>query len=652
MKRLGLIILVLLSINTFGQYQVTVSGTVTEGPAGFPAPLHPVFFTIMVGNDSLNLITADVITNDSGFYSYSFPMNGDFARIDISTPDCNGTMLSATVIASPNNTSIIQDFNICTLTICQALFIYEQTGDYDFQFLDASTGENLLYFWDFGDFQSSTAQNPVHTYSEPGIYNVCLFISSIDSTCFDLFCMQVVAGGSSGCMAQFTWYPDSSQNTLNSYQFLDLSAGVINAWYWTFGDGTSSQEQNPVHSFAEQGQYEVCLTVYGPECQSTWCAFVSVTATGDCYNYFTYQSAGTTVAFQGYRFPEVPSSYLWDFGDGTTGEGQFVSHDYAGNGVYYVILNTFDSTGCFATSSQAVVVGDTILFTQVYGQVFEGNLPMVNGYVMISSVLNNPGFTPYTDITPVDSYGIYLFPYVPNGEFVIYAVPENEDDYLPTYFGDVLHWNEAPVINSAEAGVLMNIVLSTARSVPASGSGSINGFITGLDPQNGMNGMMNVLLFNENYESITFSRVQPDGTFAFYELSTGTYYIYPEFPGVFSSYFQVTVTDLTYSATVYLNYDGTSVLGEEENILADEDVSVYPNPASDHATLSINYSQPGEANLLITDLAGRRCFSGNYQLNPGRTTIDIPVEVLRPGIYILRISNDLGKVQSLKFVKQ
>jgi PKD repeat protein len=605
----------------------------------------------MIGNDSLNIITDNVLTNDSGFYSYSFPMNGSFARVDIVTPDCNGTMLSSSIVIDSSMTSVVQDFSYCNLIICQAFFIYEQTGDYTFQFTDQSTGQDLNYFWDFGDNMTSSDQNPSHTYNSPGIFDVCLFISSSDSTCFDAYCTQVVAGSGGGCVAQFTWYPDSLPAG-NAVQFVDLSSGNITEWSWSFGDGTFSQEQNPLHIFPEQGSYEVCLSITGPECQSTWCEFVTVNGTGDCYNYFTYQGAGTTVMFQGENFPPAPSIFSWDFGDGTTGEGQSISHNYAQTGVYYVTLNTSDSSGCFATSSQSVVVGDTILFNQVYGQVFEGNLPMLNGYVMISSVQNNPGFTPYTDTTPVDSSGIYLFPYVPNGEYVLYAVPEDANGYMPTYFGDVLHWDQAPAINSTEAGILMNIVLSPVRSAPAFGNGSINGFINGLNPLNGLDGMMNVLLYNENYESVTFSRVQQDGSFVFDGLAVGTYYLYPELPGVLSSYFQVVVTDITYSATVYLNYDGTSVLGEEENVLTEDDIRVYPNPASDHATLSINCRQPGELALLIIDLTGRVCFSIIYLVNSGESLLEIPVQELIPGIYLLHISDTSGKVHGTKFIKK
>jgi hypothetical protein len=46
--------------------------------------------------------------------------------------------------------------------------------------------------------------------------------------------------------------------------FIDQSEGKINSWKWDFGDGTTSEEQNPIHQYKEAGKYVVVLWVYGP----------------------------------------------------------------------------------------------------------------------------------------------------------------------------------------------------------------------------------------------------------------------------------------------------------------------------------------------------------------------------------------------------
>lgn len=47
--------------------------------------------------------------------------------------------------------------------------------------------------------------------------------------------------------------------------FQDLSAGTIDSWKWEFGDGNTSDEQHPIHTYNEDGQYIVTLTVEGPD---------------------------------------------------------------------------------------------------------------------------------------------------------------------------------------------------------------------------------------------------------------------------------------------------------------------------------------------------------------------------------------------------
>jgi hypothetical protein len=63
------------------------------------------------------------------------------------------------------------------------------------------------------------------------------------------------------CQASFSALPDSLSTNPFLYHFKDLSQGNINAWYWDFGDGSSSLERNPSHQFEETGTFKVCLTV-------------------------------------------------------------------------------------------------------------------------------------------------------------------------------------------------------------------------------------------------------------------------------------------------------------------------------------------------------------------------------------------------------
>ena len=117
-----------------------------------------------------------------------------------------------------------------------------------------------------------------------------------------------------------------------------------------------------------------------------------------CNNYFTYQTSGT---------------------------GQQTTHTFPGPGTYYVSLISTDTTGCTAISDQIIVVsGGT--FNQIYGQVYAGNFPVLQGYVLLFSDNVNPSQNSYFSVTPI-----------------ILAVPFNVSGYLPTYYGDVIDWESA-----------------------------------------------------------------------------------------------------------------------------------------------------------------------------------------------------------------
>ena len=77
------------------------------------------------------------------------------------------------------------------------------------------------------------------------------------------------------CQAAFSVVLDSLSTNPYLYHFKDLSTGNINSWYWDFGDGKSSTEQNPSHQYEVAGSYKICLTVSDqnntPECFDQVC---------------------------------------------------------------------------------------------------------------------------------------------------------------------------------------------------------------------------------------------------------------------------------------------------------------------------------------------------------------------------------------------
>jgi PKD repeat protein len=264
---------------------------------------------------------------------------------------------------------------------CQADFVQDSSICPNVAFTDASTSTFPIvsWYWDFGDGTTSTSQNATHSYTMDGTFNVCLTTITSDS-CVSVTC-QVVnincigGGGGSACQANFGL--DSS--ICPNVNFIDLSTSQfpIVEWYWNFGDGNTSISQYPSHTYAANGNYNVCLTtVSSDSCVSTFCSTVNISCLGGggapCQASFTttsyIDSLGGTVMYITNTSTVSPGmSYFWDFGDGNTSTDQYPTHTYLADGAYMLCLTISDSS-CTSTYCDSIIVtGTQNGFTLVVG---------------------------------------------------------------------------------------------------------------------------------------------------------------------------------------------------------------------------------------------------------------------------------------------
>ena len=262
---------------------------------------------------------------------------------------------------------------------CQAYFTYFYAKCLDAKcintvaFQDSSKGDVVSWFWEFGDGTVSKEKNPVHTYTNRGVYCVCLKIATSDG-CTSTYCERVPVGQTERCKADFKWEPlhcfDSFAPCPRSFYFNDLSKGDPIKWYWHFGDGDTSTFQNPVHTYPCNGRYFVSLVIVTssgcsdieldtivigdtsiPCCQADF-DWEEVIPFWDCqkkstdcitpyyYVQFTDQSSLNTV------------EWLWSFGDGDTSIIRNPQHNYywlPGNPFFKVCLKIKTSDHCVDT---------------------------------------------------------------------------------------------------------------------------------------------------------------------------------------------------------------------------------------------------------------------------------------------------------------
>jgi PKD repeat protein len=133
------------------------------------------------------------------------------------------------------------------------------------QFTDASTGTvPITYAWEFGDGTTSADPSPSHTYAA-GTYNVRLTVTnSAGSDVEEKTGYITVTEAPVAPVAQFSGTPTSGTAPL-SVQFTDASTGTGPLTYaWEFGDGGTSPDPSPSHTYDAAGTYAVKLTVTGP----------------------------------------------------------------------------------------------------------------------------------------------------------------------------------------------------------------------------------------------------------------------------------------------------------------------------------------------------------------------------------------------------
>jgi PKD repeat protein len=133
------------------------------------------------------------------------------------------------------------------------------------QFSGLSTGSITSRLWNFGDGTTSTQKNPVHTYQNAGSYTVSLTVTGPGGS--NTKTMEgYIQVAQQAPVANFIATPRSGNSPL-VVQFTDTSTGNISSWLWKFGDGTTSTEPNPIHTYTsnDTGDFTVSLQVTGPE---------------------------------------------------------------------------------------------------------------------------------------------------------------------------------------------------------------------------------------------------------------------------------------------------------------------------------------------------------------------------------------------------
>jgi PKD repeat protein len=256
------------------------------------------------------------------------------------------TLAAANAAGSSTSNKVV---TIAPGTPPKAAFSFTVTAQ-QVNFVDSSTGSPSAWQWSFGDSGTSTARNPIHTYSSAGAFTATLTVSNNFGS--DASSQVVTIAPGQPPKSAFTFKTSGLQAT-----FADASTGSPSSWSWTFGDGGQSTQQNPVHTYGAFGNYTVSLLASNSAGSNSSNQIVtlapppapvaSFTATVNASNgqvNFVDTSTGT------------PTSWTWNFGDGSAlSTQQNPIHIYPVPNSYTVTLTAANASGS-SKASQVVVV--------------------------------------------------------------------------------------------------------------------------------------------------------------------------------------------------------------------------------------------------------------------------------------------------------
>ncbi|OJJ16602.1 hypothetical protein BKI52_32325 [marine bacterium AO1-C] len=248
------------------------------------------------------------------------------------------------------------------------------------------------------------AENPSHTFSQPGFYNIILSVTDTINGCTSVASQAVTVGA----IPEVGFRLNQQACTQNAITLVDTSSvndvvgSKIVSYQWNFGGGVADQSlstrpdtlQNPVVTFGFATTFEITLTVttnFGVSntikktitfAEGLSSQMSTSTTNGDAPLLVNFTNQNTTAV-----------SHLWDFGDGTTSTAPNPSHVYSNPGIYTVTYKALAANGCSIPKTQQIIASapNDVL------EVALNDLSIVGDQLQVS--VTNNGNTPVTNLS-------------------------------------------------------------------------------------------------------------------------------------------------------------------------------------------------------------------------------------------------------------
>jgi PKD repeat protein len=217
--------------------------------------------------------------------------------------------------------------------------------DVSFTAMDPITGSAPFdYTWDFGDEGTGTGMNATHAYAAAGVYTVTLMVENKCGEATMEHQVEVAALK----IVDVTYTVDELEVVFDT----TVSGPEPITYTWDFGDGGTSDLEDPTHVYTEAGCYTVTLVASNAGGTDSWTEEICVAPCVPVEGADFYWEPETGIIDEPVTFYATvmtgtePFTYTWAFGDGTpVGMGISTTHTYAAEGVYTVTLTVENKCG-------------------------------------------------------------------------------------------------------------------------------------------------------------------------------------------------------------------------------------------------------------------------------------------------------------------
>lgn len=222
----------------------------------------------------------------------------------------------------------------------------------DYEFRDSSNSLSYTptsFYWSFGDGNSSTQKYVVHRYLSNGNYNVKYIVTDGINSDTAMFVLSVDCKSNKALKADFSYRLPLDTIQIKTVNFTNESEGKPTAFYWTFGDGNSSTQENPSNTYLSSQTYSVKLKIFDGVNYDSVVKQIFISDYDSCNVFkssFYHMRSDTNckkVEFNNLSHYSAKSHY-WSFGDGSYSTDKQPYHVYAAQGNYNVKLVVMSST--------------------------------------------------------------------------------------------------------------------------------------------------------------------------------------------------------------------------------------------------------------------------------------------------------------------